>query len=183
MAKSPASTMKLSGYFDKEHPFPRVPEMLESVKKIYAGDPPISATWIWNPFVAMSRAFYSLGDEAEELRATLYEQGAQIVNCAVDCAVALKRADGGFASSRKGAAKRQQGYLFGYGFDYESDLDGTLIAGCRLRNTIHSVFGVDAPGGYYKHREAEFWERCKNKAPIVKTLEKPDEPWEPIKKK
>ena len=33
-----------------------------------------------------------------------------------------------------------------------SDLDGTLIAGPRLRNTIHATFGIKAPGGYYAHR-------------------------------
>lgn len=177
-------TMKLSGFFDREHPFPRVEKMLESVKTIYSGDPPTSATWIWNPFVAMNRAFYSLGEEGAKLRATLYGKGAEIVNCAVDNALLLKKADGGFASGIKGAIKRQQGYLFGQGYADESDLDGTLIAGCRLRYTIHSVFGVQCSHDHYKHLEADFWERCKNKAPIVKTLEKPDEPWEPpVKKK
>ena len=56
-----------------------------------------------------------------------------------------------------------------------TDLDGTLIAGPRLRNTIHAVFGVKAPGGYYKEYEKEFWEKCKNKAPVVKKFPKPDE--------
>ena len=175
-------TMKLSGYFDKEHPFPNVPQMLDSVKAIYSGDPPTSATWIWNPFVAMSRAFYSLGEEGAKLRETLFEKGADIVNCAIDNALLLKKADGGFASGIRGAIKRQQGYLFGQGYANESDLDGTLIAGCRLRETIHSVFGAKCTSDYYKHLEADFWERCKAKPEIVKTLEKPDEPWEPIKK-
>ena len=79
------------------------------------------------------------------------------------------------------AISRQQGYLFGLGLPDESDLDGTLIAGPRLRNTIHSTFGVKASRGYYKEYEAEFWERCKNKPPVVKKYKKPDEsltpPW------
>ena len=146
--------------------------------KLYTGDePPTSATWIWNPFVAMSRAFYSLGEKGDALRPLLYDKGADIVNCAVDNALKLQRTDGGFASSPVRGAARQQGFLFGYGLKDESDLDGTLIAGPRLRNTIHSTFGIKAPGGYYAHMNDEFWEKCKNKPEIVKTLPYPaDQP-------
>ena len=171
-------TMKLSGFFDKEHPFPNFELALDSIVKLYTGDePPTSATWIWNPFVAMSRAFYSLGEKGDALRPLLYDKGADIVNCAVDNALKLQRADGGFASSPVRGAARQQGFLFGYGLKDESDLDGTLIAGPRLRNTIHSTFGIKAPGGYYAHMNDEFWEKCKNKPEIVKTLPYPaDQP-------
>jgi hypothetical protein len=114
--------------------------------------------------------------KADQLRALLYDAGADIVNRAVDCALLLKREDGGFASGIGGATPRQQGYLFGYGTKTESDLDGTLIAGPRLRNFIWSVFGVKAPRGYYKHKEEEFWERCRNKPVIVKTIPRPNGP-------
>ena len=167
--------MKLSGYFqDEDHPFPNPELAIESVKKIYAGEkPPTSATWIWNPFVLINSILRSNAKKADSLRALLYDAGADIVNRAVDCALLLKREDGGFASGIGGATPRQQGYLFGYGTKTESDLDGTLIAGPRLRNYIWSVFGLKAPGGYYADKNEEFWERCKNKPEIVKTLPRP----------
>lgn len=176
--------MKLSGFFqDEEHPFPLVETMINSVKWIFKNQtPPSSATHIWNPFVLLNAALNSNAKEADKYRAMLLDAGADIVNCAVDCALPMKRDDGGFASSAGGAIKRQQGYLFGLGLKTESDLDGTLIAGPRLRNFIHSVFGVPASKDYYAHKNDEFWEKCRNKAPIVKKFEKPDEPWAPVRK-
>ena len=173
--------MKLSSYFtDPAYPFPNPERAFESVKKLYEGDvPPTSATWIWNPFVLMSRILGNSGDNAEKLRNILLDTGADIVNKAVDCALLMKREDGGFSSSIGAAISRQQGYLFGYGKRTESDLDGTLIAGPRLRNFIWSVFGVKAPGGYYADKCEEFWERCKNKPEIVKTLPRPEGPLNP----
>jgi hypothetical protein len=169
--------MKLSSYFtDPKHPYPNPEKAFESVKKLYAGEtPPTWATWVWNPFVLMFRILEHSGDNAENLRALLYSTGADIVNRAVDCALKMKRADGGFASSFNKAISHQQGYLFGHGTATESDLDGTLIAGPRLRNTIHAVFGVTASRGYYKEYEDEFWERCRNKPPVVKKFKKSDD--------
>ena len=168
--------MKLSGFFqDEDHPFPNPELAVESIKKIYAGEkPPSSATWIWNPFVLMNSILSSNAKRADELRALLYDAGADIVNRAVDCALKMKREDGGFASSFSKAIPRQQGYLFGHGTETESDLDGTLIAGPRLRNYIWSVFGIKAPQGYYADKNEEFWDRCKNKPEIVKTLPRPE---------
>ena len=170
--------MKLSGYFtDPKYPYPNPELAIESVKKLFGGDePPTSATWVWNPFVLVSRILANAGEKTESLRSLLYETGAEIVNKAVDCALLMKREDGGFSSSIGAATPRQQGYLFGYGTRTESDLDGTLIAGPRLRNCIWSVFGVKAPRGYYKHKEEEFWERCRNKPEIVKTIPRPNGP-------
>jgi len=162
-------TMKLSAFFDQDHPFPRIEQMIDSILKVYSGDtPPTSATWIWNPFVALNRMMKT----APEMREKLYEKGADIVNRAIDCALLLKRADGGFSSSIKRATPTQQGYVFGLGLETESDLDGTVIAGQRLRSTIHGVFGVKCSHDYYQQYEADFWERLKNKPPVVKTL-----PW------
>ena len=62
-----------------------------------------------------------------------------------------------------------------YGTTTESDLDGTLIAGQRLRAYMHSVFGVPASHDYYVQYNDEFWERIKNKPPVVKTLPRPKE--------
>ena len=174
--------MKLSGFFDKDFPYPNVDLMLESVKKIYSGTPPTSATMTWNPFVLMNRAIASNVEDSERLRKVLYEKAPAIINCAIDAALLMKRADGGFASSISKPIKRQQGYLFGLALPEESDLDGTLIAGPRLRRTIHAVFGIAAPDQYYAQYNDEFWERCKNKAPIVKIYDKPDEPLAPAVK-
>ncbi len=170
--------MKLSGFFsDDEHPYPNYELAVQSVKRIYSEcTPPTEATWIWNPFVLLGSIFESHSKDAEAIRDLLYEAGPDIVNTAVDCALRLKRADGGFASGVNGAISRQQGYLFGYGRRDESDLDGTLIGGPRLRNFIWSVFGIEAPKGYYKEKNDEFWQRIKNKAPIVKTLPRPEGP-------
>ena len=169
--------MKLSSYFtDPAHPYPNPEKAFESVKALYAGEtPPTWATWVWNPFVLMLRILEHAGDNAENLRALLYSTGAEIVNRAVDCALKMKRADGGFASSFNKAISHQQGYLFGHGTATESDLDGTLIAGPRLRDFIWSVFGLKAPGGYYADKSEEFFERCRNKPEIKKTLPRP--PW------
>ncbi len=173
--------MKLSGFFmDTEHPYPNPELAIESVKKIYAGEnPPTSATWIWNPFVLISRIIASNSNNKATLRALLYDSGAEIVNRAIDCALLLKRADGGFSSSTTRAIPRQQGYLFGYGTTAESDLDGTLIAGSRLRNFIWSVFGLSAPSGYYSGMNDDFWERCRTKPDVVKTLPRPEGPLNP----
>ena len=96
------------------------------------------------------------------------------LNRAIDCALLLKRDDGGFAGSLTKGSKLQQGYLYGHGLRWESDLDGTLIAGQRLRSFICSVFGVKATSDYYKAKNDEFWERCKVKPAIKKTLPRPE---------
>ena len=167
--------MKVSGYFsDSEHPFPRAEIMIESVKKLFAGDVPATgATWIWNPFVLMNNAFRSLGDDTETIRAKLFENGADIVHFAVDSALRLKRADGGFASNIHRATPTQQGYLFGYGLADESDMDGTVIAGQRLRTHMHSVFGVSCSHDYYAPYSDAFWEGLRTKPPVKKCLPKP----------
>ena len=173
-------SMKLSSFFDLTNPFPNIEKAIDTVIRIFETcPPPSSATHIWNPFVFLDRAIKSQGEKSEDARALLLEKGGKMVNLAVDCALKLRKPDGGFASSPSRAIKRQQGYLFGLGLPDESDLDGTLIAGPRLRNTIHATFGVKPTYGYYKQYEKEFWERCKNKAPIVKKFPKPDEPLAP----
>jgi hypothetical protein len=167
--------MKLSGYFqDEDHPFPNPELAVESIKKIYAGEkPPTSATWIWNPFVALNNALHSMGENAGEMREKLLCKGADIVNAAIDNAMLLKRGDGGFASGIHRATPTQQGYLFGYGLAEESDMDGTVIAGQRLRATIHSVFGACCSHDYYREYEEEFWHRLRTKPPVTKTLPPP----------
>ena len=167
--------MKLSSYFcDPMHPYPRVEKMLDSVLTICQGNvPATSATWNWNPFVALNNAIHSMGENAETIREKLIEKGADIVNGAIDNALRLKRADGGFASSIYRATPTQQGYLFGYGLEKESDMDGTVIAGHRLRSTIYSVFDVPCTHDYYRKYETEFWNRIQTKAPIIKTLPAP----------
>lgn len=169
--------MKLSAYFrDPRHPYPRIEKMLQSVLTICQGDePPTSATWNWNPFVAINNALHSLGENSGDMRAVLMEKGAAIVNGAIDHALRMKRPDGGFASSIYRATPTQQGYLFGYGFAQESDLDGTVIAGQRLRATIHEVFGAVCTHDYYRVYEEEFWERIRTKEPVVKRLPPPDD--------
>ena len=169
--------MKISGFFNEEHPFPLVDKIIDSFIKLYTGDePPTSATWIWNPFVLLNGVIRTHKNDADKIRKLLYEKGAEIVNCAIDNALKLKKPDGGFASTPKGAIAGVQGYLMGLGLPNESDIDGTLIAGVRLRNSIHSAFGVTADKTYYQKFNDEFWERCKNKAPVVKKYPKPDRP-------
>lgn len=170
--------MKLSNYFrDPSHPYPRVEQMLDSILTICRGEvPATSATWNWNPFVALNNAMNSLGENAEVIRGRLMEKGADLVNSAIDNALKLKRADGGFASNIHRATPTQQGYLFGYGLADESDMDGTVIAGQRLRASIHEVFQVPCSHDYYQEYEAEFWERLKTKAPVVKRLPPPPFP-------
>ena len=85
----------------------------------------------------------------------------------------LHRADGGFSGSIQRGGNRQQGFLYGYGYPDESDLDGTLIAGKRLRTHIHTVFDVPETKGYYAEYNDAFWEAIKNKPPIKKTLPRP----------
>lgn len=167
--------MKLSAFFrDPAHPYPRMETMIESVLRIYQGDvPPTSATWIWNPFVALNNALHSMGENAGAMREKLLCKGADIVNAAIDNAMLLKRADGGFASSIHRATPTQQGYLFGYGLADESDMDGTVIAGQRLRSTIHSVFGASCSHDYYREYEEEFWQRLRTKPPVTKILPPP----------
>ncbi len=173
--------MKLGAFMaSRKGGYSRADKAVDSVIKIYGGDePPTSATWVWNPFVLLDRIINAPDADSDALRALLYEKGAEIVNRAVDCALKMKREDGGFASSFTKAISRQQGYLFGYGTETESDLDGTLIAGPRLRNTIFNVFGLTAPRVHYKNECEEFFERCRNKAPIVKTLPRPEGPLNP----
>lgn len=167
--------MKLSAFFrDPAHPYPRMETMIESILSIYQGEvPPTSATWIWNPFVALNNALHSMGGNAGAMREKLLRKGADIVNAAIDNALLLKRADGGFASSIHRATPTQQGYLFGYGLADESDMDGTVIAGQRLRATIHSVFGASCSHDYYREYEEEFWQRLRTKPPVTKILPPP----------
>jgi len=168
-------TMKVSGYFcEPSHPFPRMERMIDSVLAIYSGAvPPTSATWIWNPFVALNNALRSMEADREKMRGKLFARGADIVNCAIDNAMKLKRGDGGFASSINRATPTQQGYLFGYGLADESDMDGTVIAGQRLRAHMHTVFGVPCSHDYFAQYNEEFWERLRTKPPVQKCLPKP----------
>ena len=169
------AAMKLSGYFTKDFPYPNVEAAVDSVIKLFGGDePPSTATWIWNPFVMLERALATNEDKAEKMRRLLNEKGAEIVNLAVDCALKLKRSDGGFAGLSSRGSARQQGFLYGHGLNGESDLDGTLIAGPRLRDSIYSVFGLVPSHDYYAKFNDEFWERCKSKPNIVKTLPRPE---------
>ena len=103
------------------------------------------------------------------MRSKLLEKGADIVSFALDSALRLKRPDGGFSSSLARAQSKQQGFLYGLGLPDESDMDGTVIAGYRLRATIHGVFGVKCSNDYYAKYSEEFWGRCRNKPKIVKT--------------
>lgn len=167
-------SMKISGFFNEEHPFPMVDKIIDSFIKLFTGDePPTQATWIWNPFVLLNGVISTHKKDADEIRALLYEKGAEIVNTAIDCALKLKKADGGFASTLNGAIRSVQGYVMGHGLSTESDIDGTLIAGVRLRNSMHAVFGVEPDKTYYKKYNDEFWERLKNKPPVKKTLPNP----------
>jgi len=103
------------------------------------------------------------------MREKLLDKGADIVNFAVDSALKLKRPDGGFSSNIDKAQATQQGFLYGLGLPDESDMDGTVIAGHRLRSTIHNVFGVKCSSDYYAKYADEFWEKCRNKPKVVKT--------------
>ena len=91
------------------------------------------------------------------------------MNFAVDSALRLKRPDGGFSSNIYFAQKKQQGYLYGLGLPNESDMDGTVIAGHLLRESINLAFGVTVSNDYHAGMGDEFWERCKNKPEIIKT--------------
>ena len=66
--------------------------------------------------------------------------------------------------------------MFGWGLTDESDLDGTVIAGLRLRQRIWSVFGLEPSREHYKEYNEEFWEQLKNKSPVTKTKPRPDGP-------
>ncbi len=170
--------MKLSHFFvDDDHIYPNAHLAVESVLKLFAEYPPPEyATYLWNPLVLLSRILLTSGERTEELRALITEKGPDIVNCAVSTAMKMHREDGGFASGIDHATPHQQGYIFGLGTRTESDLDGTLIAGYRLRNTIHMVFDVEPTRDYYAKYNDEFWERLKNKPPVVKTLPPPEGP-------
>lgn len=175
-------TMKLSTFFqDEAHPFPMVEKMFEGVLRVFeSGVDPNLATNIWNPFVALTCALASVGKEkAERLRSLIYDKGADMVNFAIDAAEKLRKPDGGFSSFQGGSIARQQGYLFGAGLKDESDLDGTVIAGQLLRAQMHRVFGVDADHTYLAPYGDDFWNRCKSKAPIVKTMPRGEEPLNP----
>lgn len=165
--------MKLSTFVQKPgHPYPNIETMIDSVLKLLSGDAPAeAATYIWNPFVALGNALHSVDGEArDKARAKLIEQGADIVNFAVDSALKLKRPDGGFSSSINRAQATQQGFAYGLGLPTESDMDGTVIAGHRLRATIHGVFGVSCSDDYYAHLNDEFWEKLRNKPAVKKTM-------------
>ncbi len=171
--------MKLSSFMKSTgHPFPNVSKMIDTVLSLFAsGIPAEHATYIWNPFVLLTNAMSSLPeDEKQKMREKLYSNGADIVNFAIDSALKLRRPDGGYSSNLGRAQFRQQGYLYGLGLDDESDVDGTVIAGHRLRETINKTFGVTVSRDYYAGLGDEFWERCKNKPKIVKTKNLDDYP-------
>ena len=168
-------SMKLSSFMNYGGAYPRAEQAIDSVLKIYSGDiPPQSATFIWNPFVLLDRIINNPLADTDKLRKLLYEKGADIINRAIDCALLLRREDGGFSGSISRGGSRQQGYLYGMGLVDESDVDGTLIAGPRLRNSIYYVFGVPTPKDYYVKYNDEFWERCRTKPEIVKTKPRPE---------
>ncbi len=171
--------MKLSSFMkNTSHKVPNVSKIIDSVLELFAsGIPAEHATYIWNPFVLLSNAITSLPDsEREQMRSKLYDRGADIVNFAIDSALKLKRPDGGFSSNLDRAQFRQQGFLYGLGLADESDVDGTVIAGHRLRDTINKTFGVKVSRDYYAGLGEEFWNRCRSKSRVVKTKNLDDYP-------
>ena len=164
--------MKISSFLSMaKYPFPNVDKMIDTVLEVFETCGAAEhATYIWNPFVLLSNAINSLPpEEREPMRQKLYEKGGRIVNFAVDSALRLKRPDGGFSSNIDFAQSKQQGYLYGLGLADESDMDGTVIAGHRLRATINSTFGISVSKDYYAGMGDEFWERCRNKPKVIKT--------------
>ena len=136
--------MKLSHFFlDRDHVYPNPERAVESVLRLFADYPPPEyATYLWNPFVLLSRIL-ATAEREEELRELISSKGAETVRLAVRTAMRMHRSDGGFSSGIDHATPHQQGYIFGLGLKDESDLDGTLIAGVRLRNIIYSVYGEE----------------------------------------
>ena len=168
--------MKLSAFMaSRKGGYANADKAIDSVIKIYGGEvPPAGATWIWNPFVLLDRIVNAPDADSNALRALVLSKGADIVNRAIDCAWQLHREDGGFAGSSSCGSRFQQGYMCGHGLRWESDLDGTLIAGQRLRTSMHNVFGVKESKDYYAKYNDEFWERLRNKPPVVKTMPRPE---------
>ena len=152
--------MKLSSYFcDPRHPYPYMDRMIESIVYIFQhAGAEIHATYLWNPFMALKNALASQGERAEEYRTLLCRNGPEMVRLAVDRALQLRRADGGFSSDWDHAQCRQQGYLYGLGLKEESDMDGTVIAGPRLRRTLYEVFGAQVSHDYFQPMAEWFWE-------------------------
>ena len=152
--------MKLSSYFcDPRHPYPHMDRMIESIVYIFQhAGAEIHATYLWNPFMALKNALASQGERAEEYRTLLCRNGPEMVRLAVDRALQLRRPDGGFSSDWDHAQCRQQGDLYGLGLKEESDMDGTVIAGPRLRRTLYEVFGAQASHDYFQPMAEWFWE-------------------------
>ena len=164
-------TMKLSFLFDESYPFPNLYKAINSVIEIIKNTKipsEVATTYIWNPFVAMNNIKASYKVLPAEVEALIYENADTLIDFAYNNALLFKRADGGFSEYPnvglpviQGAAKIGDGSL-------ESDLDGTVIASARVRESVYELFGIENKKDYYVPYRKEFIEKLRNKAPFIK---------------
>ena len=164
-------TMKLSFLFDEDFKFPNLYRAVESIIKIIKNTKipsDVAVTFIWNPFVALNNIKASYKVLPEDVANLIYENADTLIDFAYNNALLFKREDGGFSEYPdrglpviQGAAKIGDGRL-------ESDLDGTVIASARVRESVYELFGIENKKDYYVPYREEFLEKLKNKPAIVK---------------
>lgn len=161
--------MKLSVYFDNENPYPNLEKMVDSVFSIYENEPsPSDGVYLWNALVTLTSGIQDYAVLPDEVKAKVYDKGVYLINLIVDRALEFRKPDGGYSRNLNNALMSASGGMpVGLGL-YESDLDGTVIIGTRMRNYLYSLFGVKADNTYFAEYEDWFLEQLKNKAPIEK---------------
>ena len=164
-------TMKLSYLFDESCPFPNlenaIASIIEIIKKTEIPEE-VAITFIWNPFVAMNALKASYKNPPEKVTELIYENADALIDFAYNNAKLFKRSDGGFSEyPKRGLGVIQGNAPIGDG-SLASDMDGTVIASPRIRDSLYELFGVENTKDYYVDCKDEFIERLKNKPPIIK---------------
>ena len=164
-------TMKLSFLFDEDFKFPNLYRAVESIINIIKNTEipsDVAITFIWNPFVALNNIKASYKALPEDVSSLIYDNADLLIDFAYNNALLFKREDGGFSEyPDKGLPVIQGNAKIGDG-RLESDLDGTVIASARVRESVYELFGIENTKDYYAPCRKEFLEKLKNKPAIIK---------------
>ena len=145
------AAMKISSRFSKEHPYPNLDKMVDSVIYIIKNEGiPIYITDVWNPLVTINQAKSTHGGLAgmsDALREKLFDSLPEIIRISVDNALLFKKSDGAFGYNRLTGQQTSQGMTVSTGAN-ESDVNATLAACTSMRSSLWGLVELSPPPIY-----------------------------------
>lgn len=163
------ASMKIAAFYDNEHPYPNVENMVDSVIYVLKNSQDMpTATRLWNPIQTISIAVSTYGGKLEEAQMNKIKSSMpDLIDIIITKSKELKKPDGGYASSPEGSTKWMSGPQSSLGLD-ESDMDGTTIMAFKFRESIYNILGIPRPKTHYLKYKEWFASELQNKEPVKK---------------